>query len=365
MILFLCTSDFLTRERRWVADALKSRSSVVCIDRLFNSATEIMEALGDEKPSLALYPDIPTTYLPLGVHELNFPTACFQIDAYSALSNRAGMSRLFDLTLVFHPSYVSTYAEAGHPGVQAFPHAIPAEEYSTTTESKQYDVSTVGRLDGPDYAYRRATVDRLRALDVTTNDMERYYPYDEMVETYARSRITVNVGRGDHLHEAHLSCLEIMGAGTLLLTTREPDADRPHELEALGFSEGEHFATFGTLDELQRKVQYYLEHQAERMSMATRARDHTLREHTYDRRAEKLLKWIEEGIPPQAPARSMKEGDVASIYVDYFSKRGEINESLRHLRRQRKAGSSSSSLLRSVGKTAKATIRGWQRALLS
>lgn len=275
------------------------------------------------------------------------------------------MSRLFDLPLVFHPSYVSAYEEVGHPGVRAFPHAIPSEKYSTTTEDKQYDVSTVGRLDGPDYAYRRAAVDRLRALDVTTNDMEHYYPYDEMVDTYARSRITVNVGRGDHLHEAHLSCLEIMGAGTLLLTTREPDTDRPHELEALGFSEGEHFATFGTLDELQRKVQYYLEHQAERMSMATRARDHTLREHTYDRRAEKLLKWIEEGIPPQAPARSMKEGDVASIYVDYFSKRGEINESLRHLRRQRKAGSSSSSLLRSVGKTAKATIRGWQRALLS
>jgi hypothetical protein len=61
----------------------------------------------------------------------------------------------------------------------------------------------------------------------------------------------------------------------------------------------------------------------------------------------------------------MSEAEVEELYVDYFSKRGEIDETLRHLRRQRKSGGFTSLFLRSIGKTAKTTIRGWQRALLS
>jgi spore maturation protein CgeB len=287
------------------------------------------------------------------------------IDAYSSAAHRAKTSDLFDLSLVFHPLYLNEYEATGHPGVRAFPHAIPSEQYRKTFESGRYDVAMVGRLDGPDYAYRRAVVDRLRTLRVSTNDMDRYHPYEEMIETYARSRITVNVGRGDHLQEAHLSCLEIMGAGTLLLTTRDPDTDRPHELEELGFSEDKHFATFADLNELGHKINYYLDHQDERELMATRARDYTLQKHTYDRRADTLLTWIERGIPRRAPARNMTEAEVEGLYINYFSKRGKIDESLRHLRHQRKAGGSPSDLLLSIGKTAKATVRGWQRALFS
>jgi hypothetical protein len=365
MILFLCTPDVLTRERRGLAKALEAQTSVEYLDRLRGSASQIMDSLDGPCPSLVLYPDSPYTYLPHHLEQLNVPTACLQIDAYAASENRASLSRLFDLGLIFHPDHLAPYRETGHPGILSFPHAIPADPYAYLPEVARYDVATVGRLDGLDYAYRRAAVSRLGAMSVTTNDMERYHPYPEMIATYARSRVSVNVSRGAHLHEAHLSCLEIMGAGTLLLTTRDPEVNRPHELEALGYREGEHFATFATLDELQRKIEHYLQHDEKRSAMAARARELTLRKHTYDQRAETLLTWIESGIPLQAPARTMPAANVASLYVDYFSKRGRIDETLAHLRRQRRAGGSQARLLRSIGQAAKATVRGWQNALFS
>jgi hypothetical protein len=291
--------------------------------------------------------------------------ACFQIDAYSAIENRASLSRLFDLALIFHTLHKQKYEIDGHTGVKKFPHAVNKKYFERHLDVFEYDVSTIGRLDGSDYAYRRKAVGLFKRMDVTTNDMERYYPYEEMVDTYSKSRITVNVSRGEHLQEAHLSCLEIMGAGTLLLTTCDPNEDQPHELELLGYEKGRHFATFGSLAELRSKIQYYLSHEEERELMAERARELTLSKHTYDQRARTLVEWIENGIPLQAPARTMAEDEVASIYVDYFSKRGHVDETLYHLRRQREANGSSGRLLSSIGKAAKATVRGWQRALTS
>jgi len=266
---------------------------------------------------------------------------------------------------MFHPLHKQKYEIDGHFGVKNFPHAINKKYFERGSNIFEYEVSSVGRLDGPDYEYRRQAVNLLKKMDITTNDMGRYHPYEEMVDTYSKSRVTVNVSRGEHLQEAHLSCLEIMGAGTLLLTTRDPNEDQPHELELLGYEEDRHFATFESLDELQSKIQYYLAHEGERELMANRARDLTLSKHTYDQRAHTLMEWIEDGIPLQAPARTMPEDEVASIYVDYFSKRGHVDETLYHLRRQREADGSSGRLLSSIGKAAKATVRGWQRALTS
>jgi len=59
----------------------------------------------------------------------------------------------------------------------------------------------------------------------------------------------------------------------------------------------------------------------------------------------------------------MSKGEAAGIYVDYLSKRGQIDETLTHFRRQRRDGGGS--LIRSLGKAAKVTVRGWQHALFS
>uniref|UniRef100_UPI0020743BB8 glycosyltransferase n=1 Tax=Salinibacter ruber TaxID=146919 RepID=UPI0020743BB8 len=124
-----------------------------------------------------------------------------------------------------------------------------------------------------------------------------------------------------------------------------------------------HFATFENLKDLRDKISFYLNNDTERKLMAERAREKTLEKHTYNQRAKRLLKWISDGIPHQAPARGMSEGEAAELYVDYLSRRGQIDETLTHFRRQRK--NRGGSLMRSLGKGVKVTVRGWQRALFS
>ncbi len=62
-------------------------------------------------------------------------------------------------------------------------------------------------------------------------------------------------------------------------------------------------ATFGSLDELRVKVDYYLEHPEERTALAARGRRRVLREHTYQARMRRLLDFAAERLPNWPPSR--------------------------------------------------------------
>jgi hypothetical protein len=215
----------------------------------------------------------------------------------------------------------------------------------------------IGRLDGANYEYRRSCVRAINELGLETNEFSRYYEYPEMAEVYRQAKIGLNVSRDDYLRDANLRCFEVMAGGALLLTPH------PTELTELGLENKKHFVSFRSEVDLTDKVQYYLDHSAERNEIARNGRKETLRRFTYDWWSRKLVERVDEGIPLQAPARKMSEGEAAEIYVDYLSKRGQIDETLTQVRRQRR--DSGGSLIRSIGKAAKVTIRGWQSALFS
>jgi len=358
-ILFLCTDDYLSREQKGLTEALESRAEILSLSRFYDDWPSLESVLGVENPDLVFHPDIHRTYLPEGIERADIPTACLHIDTYSASKNRARMSLLFDIAFVCHPGYPKFFEAKGHPESILLPHAVRASLYDRPLPEKTVDVAMIGRMEGSQYSYRRSCVQSIQELDVTTNKFAKYYEYEEMVEVYRRAKIGLNVSRDNHLQDANLRCFEVMGGGALLMTPL------PTELSELGLDDGEHFVGYESEKDLMEKVRYYLTHDDARREIGLKGREVTLHRFTYDRWADQILARIDEGIPPQAPARTMQEGDVESIYVDYFSKRGEINKSLRHLRRQRKADGSTSRFLRSIGKTAKATARGWQRALFS
>jgi len=358
-ILFLCTADYLERERKGFVEALEDRVEILTLSRFYDGWDGIQSSLENNAPDLVLHPDVYRTYIPEGIERADAPTACLHIDTYSASENRARMSLLFDLAFVCHPGYPEFFEAQGHPEALLFPHAIRAPLYNDPLPEKTLDVAMVGRLDGAHYSYRRSCVRAIEDLGVSTNEFGRYYEYEEMVDVYRYARIGLNVSRDNHLQDANLRCFEVMGGGTLLMTSM------PTELTKLGLSEGEHFVGYESTEDLTEKVKYYLDHDEERQEIASRGREVTLNRFTYDQWADRIIKRIDEGIPPQAPARTMAEDEVASIYVDYFSKRGRVDETLYHLRRQREANGSNGRLLSSVGKAAKATVRGWQRALTS
>jgi hypothetical protein len=353
----LSTADYVERERTGFVKALRDHATVTCLDRFHENAVDGVEAVTDGSPDLALHPDMYRVYLPEGLEALDCPTACLHIDTYGGTANRARMSLLFDLAMVCHPGYPEYFHEHGHPECLLFPHAVRRPCYEDPLPEKSLDLAMVGRLDGAKYTYRRKCMQAINEVGAATNKVDKHYEYPEMADVYRRSKIGLNVSRDDYLEDANLRCFEVMAGGALLLTPG------PTELTQLGLQDGKHFVSFRSEDDLTRKVNYYLRHDEEREEIAMRSRAETLDRFTYDRWAGRLVERIDQGIPRQAPARDMSEGRNAELYIDYLSKRGKIDETLRHLRRQRR--SEGGSLLRSLGKAAKVTVRGWQKALLS
>lgn len=357
-ILFLCSQKYLEsesdRERKSIFEALKSYAQVFCLDCFDRS---IVDFIKDQNFDLVFHPDVHRPYLPEGLVDVDTPTACLHIDTYSEPENRMRVSLLFDWALVCHPGYPERFEANGHPETALFPLAVRKKYYSGSLPEKDVDVAMVGRLSGKDYSCRRQCVDEIVKMNLEMNDLNRYYDYAEMADLYKRAKIGLNISRNSHLADANLRCFEVMGGGALLVTPA------PTELTAMGLQDGIHFVSFSSKKELRNRVQYYLSNEQERKKIALNGRRETLKRFTYDSRAKQIVKRIEAGIPLQAPARSMGEGDVAALYVDYYSKRGNVNRTLDHLQRQKEAGSSVASLIASVAKAAKVTVRRWQRTL--
>ena len=108
-----------------------------------------------ERPSLIWHPESDVPYLPWGLTSVDIPTACFQVDTYAYTSKRIAWSMLFDLVLVFHPGYDSTFRDAGHGGAR-FSWRTPSMRSISRGRrwSRVYDVGWVGQTDGPLYHMR-------------------------------------------------------------------------------------------------------------------------------------------------------------------------------------------------------------------
>lgn len=109
----------------------------------------------------------------------------------------------------------------------------------------------------------------------------------QMLEILARSKITVN----RHIDTAtnvvgNVRLFEATGMGTLLVTDEKPN------LEAL-FEPGREVLTYGSLSECSGLVSEYLERTSDRRRIARAGRERTLTDHTYRRRMESLVEFLE------------------------------------------------------------------------
>ena len=133
-----------------------------------------------------------------------------------------------------------------------------------------------------------------------------------MAEVLGSSKVGVNIPRDDYPRDANLRCFEVMAAGALLITPV------PSELSDFGFRDGEHFVGCRTETEMVDLVGHYVDHEGERCRIAHAGRELTLREHTYDRRAETLLGLgRRSGKTLGAPARGWPEGRQRLVYLRY------------------------------------------------
>lgn len=320
-ILFLCPKEELRHRLASYAQAFRKRGiRVVCVAKSFPFNVNLQDCLElcPERPSFILHPEAASSYLPLGLTEVDIPTAFFQIDTYAYTRRRIAWSMLFDHVFVFHPGYDAAFREAGHPGARFIPHAVDSELFAGKELERTFEVGWVGQVQGAIYRTREMVLPAL-SESFRMNDFARRYSIEEMAGVYRQSKIVVNIGRDDFPQDANLRTLEAMGAGALLITSL------PSELTQIGFDEGVHFIGYREAEEIRPVISKYLEEDSARQRMADAARQKVLREHTYDQRVEWLLRQIEAcGKKLLAPARAWAEERVRLAYLDYFAGNGAL-----------------------------------------
>ncbi len=162
-------------------------------------------------------------------------------------------------------------------------------------ERYHYDVSFFGAMNGARYKEMRlrqeffaALADRLQAMGLRFLFREAEgMGVKDQVSLVQHSKINLNFGASCEYLAPFASglperCFGIPACGGFLLSDQ-----RTHALN--DFTPGHNWAEFVSLDDCVVKIQYWLSHFDEARQLAERCHAHVLTEHTYDRRAEKLI----------------------------------------------------------------------------
>jgi spore maturation protein CgeB len=108
----------------------------------------------------------------------------------------------------------------------------------------------------------------------------------EMFKQTQNSKIAFNIhGNIASDFAANMRMYEITGIGTCLLTDWKKDIN-------LYFKEGEEILTYRSFEEAKEKINWLLAHPKEMQAIAQKGQQRTLKEHSYNRRAEKLASKI-------------------------------------------------------------------------
>jgi spore maturation protein CgeB len=154
---------------------------------------------------------------------------------------------------------------------------------------KSIDVSFVGQC----YGNRTAVIDELKRRGISVEAYGTDWPNgplstEEMVKTYSRSKI--NLGFGGVAGHKNTFCLkgrdfEIPMSGGLYLTEDHPEL-------AIAFRPGVEILTYSGIEDLLKKIKYYLYHPSEAEAVRTKGYKRALRDHTWEGRFEKIFRLI-------------------------------------------------------------------------
>lgn len=289
-VVFLSSPWQRTRERRYYADSFDraGHSVVEWVPKGVTGVGLAQMLLGLDSEVLVLHPEQEPVF-PRDLLRVTARTACFQIDTFKNTERRIEWSKAFDHAFVFHPGFDSLFSHAGHPSATLLPHAIDGPLFKRLAlRPRIFEVGWVGRVDGSTHSRRRRLLGKVSEW-FTTNPWTRSYSEDEVPSVYAQSKIVVNIPRDDWPQDANLRAFEAMGAGALLI------CPLPSELVDLGFVPGKHFLAYRDESELRPLITEALEDVETRTLIAEAGRDLVLREHTYDRRVETILRTVRSG----------------------------------------------------------------------
>lgn len=259
----------------------------------------------------------PFALIPQGMESSPIPTACVISDVHRNLKPRIELARFFDRVFLYQRNYLSSFREHGEGAVFWLPYACDTEVFRDLGTPRDLDVAFIGQRHGPGES-RNALLSRISSRWKVSED--RYYLQKEIPEVYSRSKIVLNLPVARDLN---FRFFEALSCGALLLTERERNGQE--EL----FQEGVHYVAYGNEQELLEKVEFYLEHDAERERIAKAGWEEVRKKHRLDQRVEFLIEKTVSGPAKCAPIRTLPPRDRIRLYARLYERGRQIETLLR------------------------------------
>jgi len=228
-----------------------------------------------------------------GLRESGIPTAVILNKEYAALDKKLDWIKDLNPICAFtvHHDYQEYEKTTGIPFYQ-LPFAVNPDIFKDYGEEYDCDFGFTG-IVRPEQTnnWRQKIEERSREWEDINFSFSAHRR--DTLESYARrisrSKIWLSTtGPGDLVGPRYY---EVMAAGrTLLMCNR---FDRGYE--GL-FSEDEHCVMFETLEELEDKLRYYLANEDKRVQIIRNAQAHTLKHHTWQERAQRVISGITENL---------------------------------------------------------------------
>jgi len=234
-----------------------------------------------EKPDIIIEFDGGLRHL-AGYKKIDIPTAFYAVDTHLVSDFHKNIINDFDYVFVAQKDYVPLLKDAKEDGrVYWLPLAADPEVHKKFEAPKLFDVGFVGNMD-PKLHPERAKLLRKMSAKYSVLAVSGLH-YENMAKVYSVSKIGFNKSINRDLN---MRVFEIMSCGTMLLTDKIDNGMNDF------FENKKHLVMYENEEELNELVQYYLEHEEEREEIAKEGQKEVHEKHTYEHRAEQILKTV-------------------------------------------------------------------------
>ena len=277
---------------------------------------ELLSLVKESRPDLVMFSLYTNQFIPEMVDELRkyTKTLCFFHDDGWRVEFSRFWARHFDWFSTTDSHRVQEYRHLGYDNAIYFPYACNPVIYKKLDLPKKYDVSFVGGA----HPYRRWFVRKLKKAGINAYAAGSGWPVghltqEEMVRVTNQSKINLNLSNSKSWDLRYLLSLILSPKG-LYSWLRSPKnveqmKARAFEINGCGgfqlsyyvdglehcYEIGQEIVVYLDVDDLIRKVEYYLAHDDEREAIANRGYQRTLAEHTYAQRFQSVFARI--GFP--------------------------------------------------------------------
>lgn len=226
-------------------------------------------------PDLFLWIDTGTDFFPANIEQLDFPSAAYFIDTHLHLEQHIQLSKNFDYVFIAQREYLDEFKKNGIQSVHWLPLGCDPEIHFNYKIPSIHNICFVGSTDlNP---RRQKLLNKIKEKFAIYSD--RLF-LKEMAKAFSESKIVFNSAVRNDLN---MRFFETLSTGSLLLTDKAHNSGQEEM-----FKNNIEIACYED-EGINNVIEFYLENDELRSSIAQRGHSLVLNAHTYEHRVNDLI----------------------------------------------------------------------------